>query len=110
MLSGYFGSQTTVAKSLQYEGLAIGVGDVPLFQGQAATVEACVHVEQGGRLCLLLYPMNRTSVSEAHSTWQRAAADLHCVDLDGSVRVIMPYCWTWSDKTVTVLHGHGVVS
>lgn len=110
MLSSFFGSMTTVSKSLQYNGLAIGVGDVLFFEGQATTVEACVHAEQGDRLCLLLYPLNRTAASTAHSSWQRSTADLHCLDLDGSVQVSMPYCWTWSDQqTVMVLHGHGAV-
>ncbi len=61
-----FGAPTaTVGRSLSCNGLAVGVGDVVLFDGQAGVVEACAAV--AGRIYLLLSLLRRVAKHTCHT-------------------------------------------
>ena len=104
-MSSFFNAVARVAKSLQFGGLTINVGDLVLVRGwlSAFLVHACVVLEGRRRLLLLVQRLARVCSANAHSTYNKSD-DLDALMLGGDVDVSVPYCWTWSDDQVVVLH------
>ena len=106
IVSSSFGEPARAAKSLQYAGLVIGVGDMILVRGSpsAYIVKSCVFLESTSRLLLIVGLLVTVSATSAYSVY-RTGDELQGVLLDGSLEVSLPYCWTWSgDDEVVILH------
>jgi hypothetical protein len=106
-LSTSFGEKARIACALQYSGLEFNEDDILLVRGSSSAyrVSACAFLEDSNRFVLLVQLLERMSAEHAHST-HRLRSDWYGFELDGSLEVSLPYCWTWSgDDKVVILHG-----
>ena len=105
-MSASFGEAARVARALQYGGLEVNVDDILFAEGSpsAFCVTACVFLEGSSRLVLLVQLLERISADHGHSTY-RLKSEWYGLCLDGSLKLSLPYCWTWSTgDEVVILH------
>ena len=109
-LSRMLGKLVTIAKSLQHNGLLIGVADSIVHDRVLYVVKACVQDQTTEELYLLLQECRPTAKCATHSACQLREGDLSLLLLDDSMNVSVAHCWTQPRLgSLTVLHPHGVV-